>query len=108
MLQNMRRKMKQDRLVSYMSDNFYPGRRIYRGNKFDNEILKRNVGKAVPVSVAQYDGSKYRWSQVKVVPVQFLKYDDRHENFIPEEEKAFSKKHGKLVPNRFAWEIEPL
>jgi hypothetical protein len=100
--------MKQDRLFSYMSDNFYPGRTIYRGNKFDNEILKRNVGKEVPVSVAQYDGSKYRWSQVKVVPVQFLKYDDRHENFIPEEEKAFSKKHGKMVPNRFAWEIEPL
>jgi len=100
--------MKQDRLFSYMSDNFYPGRKIYRGNKFDNEILKRNVGKEVPVSVAQYDGSKYRWSQVKVVPVQFLRYDDRHENFIPEEEKAFSKKFGKMVPNRFAWEIEPL
>ena len=100
--------MKQDRLFSYMSDNFYPGKKIYRGNKFDNEILKRNIGKQVPVNVAQRDGSDWRWSQVKITPVQLLRYDDRHENFIPEEEKSFSKKFGKMVPNRFAWEIEPL
>ena len=100
--------MKQDRLYSYMSDNFYPGRKIYRGNKFDNEILKRNIGKEVPVSIAQYDGSKYRWSEIKIVPMRFLQYDNRHENFIPEDEKAFSKKHKKMVPNRFSWEIQPL
>ena len=102
--------MKKDRLYSYESDNFYPGRSIYRGNKLDNEILKRNIGKEVPVHIGNWDdtANKYRWSRVNITPVKFLKYDDRHENFIPDDEKAYSKKHGKRVPNRFAWEIETL
>ena len=102
--------MKQDTLFSYMSDNFYPGRNIYRGNKFDNEILKRNIGKKIPVNVVNWDDTvkKYRWSRVNITPLKFLQYDNRHENFIPKDEKAFSKKHNKMVPNRFSWEIEPL
>ena len=90
--------MKQDTLFSYMSDNFYPGRNIYRGNKFDNEILKRNIGKKIPVNVANWDDTvkKYRWSRVNITPLKFLQYDNRHENFIPKDEKAFSKKHNKI------------
>ena len=103
--------MKKDRLYSYESDNFYPGRSIYRGNKLDNEILKRNIGKEVPVHIGNWDDTAKKclgWSRVNITPIKFLNYDDRHENFIPDDEKAYSKKHGKRVPNRFAWEIETL
>jgi len=102
--------MKQDRLISYMSDNFYIGKDTYRGNKFDNEILKRNIGKKVIVVLGSWDevDNKYYYSELTIIPKRFIHRDWRDESQIPTEEKAFSKKQRKLVPNRFLWEIEPL
>ena len=37
--------MKKDRLISYMSEYFFKGQNNYRGNNFDTEVLKRNIGK---------------------------------------------------------------
>ncbi len=102
--------MKKDRLISYMSEYFYSGQNKYRGNNFDTEILKRNIGKEVPLSLAKWNeqDKKYYWSQVMITPVRVLGYDRRPEWQIPEEEKSFSKKHDKYVPNRWLWEIKPL
>ena len=102
--------MKKDRLISYMSENFYSGQNRYRGNNFDTKIIRKNVGKKVPLSLAEYneDDKKYYWSEVMITPVKVLGYDRRPEFQIPDEEKSYSKKYDKLVPNRWLWEIKPL
>ena len=43
-----------------------------------------------------------------ITPVKVLDYDRRPEFQIPDEEKSYSKKYDKLVPNRWLWEIKPL
>ena len=88
--------MKKDRLISYMSEHFFKGQNKYRGNNFDTKVLKRNIGKEVPLSLAEWNeyDNKYYWSQPEFQ--------------IPDNEKSFSKKYNKLVPNRWLWEIKPL
>tara|TARA_Y100000996_G_C22039440_1_gene444409 strand:- start:12 stop:320 length:309 start_codon:yes stop_codon:yes gene_type:complete len=102
--------MKKDRLISYMSEYFFKGQNNYRGNNFDTEVLKRNIGKEVPLSLAEWNeyDNKYYWSQLMITPVRVLDYDRRPEFQIPDNEKSFSKKYNKLVPNRWLWEIKPL
>ena len=98
------------RLTSYMTENFYPGKNTYRGNKIDHETMQNFVGKELPVTLGDYNETenKYYWTEVLITPLRLISYDKRPEWQIPNEEKAFSKKHRKLVPNRYLWEIKPL
>ena len=47
--------MKKDRLISYMSEHFYSGQDKYHGNKIDHEIFQKNIGKEIPLSLAEWN-----------------------------------------------------
>ena len=102
--------MKKDRLISYMSEHFYSGQDKYHGNKIDHEIFQKNIGKEIPLSLAEWNDydKKYYWSKLMITPVRFMGYDSRPEFQIPNDEKSFSKKYGKYVPNRYHWRIKPV
>ena len=93
--------MNRERLETWMEGNFHEGRTIYRGNNKEYNILSKNIGKEV--EVLMMPSRKI----AVVVPTGYLGYDSRKEWEIPEDEKGWSLKNRRNVPNRHTFSIEP-
>ena len=91
-----------ERIISWMPNKFWEGREIYRCNYPDYEILIKNIGKKVDVLVMPNK------DLITIEPEEFLLKDKRSEWEIPENEKGWSKKFGRNVPNRFHFKIKPM
>ena len=94
-----------DTIKSWSVHSFHSDIKIYRADRADSEILKRNINKVVNVKVHDPDFPK----AVSTFPMkvkEYLGYDDTHESMIPDEQKNWSKGQNKLVPSRFIFEVE--
>ena len=91
-----------EKIVSWMPNKFWKGRTIYRCNKPDAIILAKNIGKKVDVLVMPGR------NLITIEPEEFIKKDTRSEWDIPENEKGWSKKFGRNVPNRYHFKIKPM
>ncbi len=95
-----------DTIISWNVDKFNSDITIYRADKAEANILKNNIGKIVNVKVHNPKTPK----AVSIFPIKVNKdlgYDGTHESMIPDDQKNWSKKQKKLVPNRFIFKVEP-
>ena len=95
-----------DTITSWATHKFNSDIQIYRADKAEANILKKNVGKVVNVKVHDIEFPKAGPSTFPIKVLKYLGYDDTHESMIPESDKCWSKKQRKLVPNRYIFRVE--
>ena len=95
-----------DTITSWATHKFNSDIKIYRADKKESDILKRNIGKIVNVEVHDIDFPKAGPSIFTMKVLQFIKYDPTHESLIDDSEKNWSKNQRQLVPNRFIFRVE--